>query len=54
MIIVKTMDEPKSCDGCYFYDDLAKYCDAANRKVYGIDRPRPRWCPIEEVKDGEL
>lgn len=54
-ILIKDMDAPKSCDGCQFYDDISRYCDAANRRIYKIDQPKPRWCPIKEVdEDGEL
>ena len=48
-VLIKNMDKPKSCDGCQFYDDISRYCDAANRRLYKIDQPLPRWCPIEEA-----
>lgn len=54
-VLIKNMDMPKTCDGCFFYDDISRYCDVANRRLYQIDRPKPRWCPLVEVKeDGKL
>ncbi len=53
-VLIKNMEAPKTCDGCHFYDDIDRYCDAADRHLYRSDRPKPDWCPIEEVKDGEL
>ena len=53
-VLIKNMDKPNSCDGCQFYDDISRYCDVANRRIYQVDRPKPNWCPVKEVKDGEL
>lgn len=53
-VLIKNMEAPRSCNGCQFYDDIGRYCDAADRHLYKADMPKPSWCPIEEVKDGEL
>jgi len=50
-ILIKNIDMPKTCYGCNFYDDISHYCDVANRRMYQIDNPKPRWCPLEEVED---
>lgn len=51
MITVKGLTEPRTCDGCHFYDDIARYCDAKSRRIYKVDGPRPRWCPVGNAKN---
>lgn len=53
-VLIKNMDAPSTCSSCQFYDDISRYCDAEDRHLYKHDLPKPVWCPIEEVKDGEL
>lgn len=52
-VLIKNINAAKSCDGCFFYDDMSRYCDVANRRLYMIDRPKPRWCPVVQVKEDE-
>ena len=50
-VLIRDMDAPRSCDACPFYDDISRYCDAKNRHIYKADRPKPAWCPVQEVED---
>ena len=52
-IIVKNLEVPETCVWCYFYDKVNFYCEATRRRIYKIDNPKPKWCPIEEVKENE-
>jgi hypothetical protein len=50
MILIE-MDKPKICDRCRFSSYEEWYCYAAERTIYKVDRPLPKWCPLIEVKE---
>lgn len=55
-VIVKGMDMPKTCNGCWSFDPESEThgaCMAALQIAHDTDKGKPDWCPLEEVDDEE-
>lgn len=52
MILIKSMEKPKSCPDCRLKDNYYKECNVTHRKIKSwLDNHEktPEWCPLVEV-----
>lgn len=50
-IIIETMNEPSSCWRCPFLTEQEWLCIPANRHVYNVEQPKPKWCPVRPAPE---
>ena len=52
MVLIKDMDNPKSCSECSLKGAYYGECNAKHKRIktYIIELAKPEWCPLTEVE----